>query len=307
MDTPDGTSQPITRLQRRLIDAAADIMEGDVDSPEFMHSVLCHVGLPRAQTAARSFERTSGRASILIEAGKLWTGKRWQEHPLPYGAKPRLVLMHLCSEAVRIGSPDIEVGRSARDFLTRLGLDNGGHEYARFRSQMEALAACRMVLGFSSEDRALTISTSPISRFEAWMQHDSKSLGLWPGVMTLSPEFYATLMEHAVPLDPRAIHALQKSALALDVYAWLAHRLCRVRKEDGAKLYWKNLREQFGQEYKDPKDFKKSFKEALSKVCSVYPDAQVWDEVGGIRLFPSRPPIPKTQVMLPFAPRSASK
>lgn len=285
-----------TRLQRRIIDAAADILEGDVDSPEFMHSILCHVGLPRAQTDVRTFERTSGRASIMIEAGKLWTGRKWQEHPLPYGAKPRLVLMHLCSEAVRTGRPEIEVGRSAREFLSRLGLDNSGHEYARFRAQMEALAACRMVLGFSSEDRALTISTSPISRFEAWMQHDSKSLGLWPGTMTLSAEFYATLIDHAVPLDPRAIHALQKSALALDVYAWLAHRLCRIRKDDGQKLYWKNLREQFGQEYADPKDFKKKFKAAIAKVLVVYPDARVNDETGGIRLLPSRAPVPKTQV-----------
>jgi len=297
MDNPDDSAPvPLTHLQRRLIDAAADLMEGNADSPEFMHSVLCHVGMPRSQTDARTFERSSGSASIMIEAGKLWKRKQWHDQPLPYGAKPRLVLMHLCSEAVRTGSPDIEVGRSARDFLTRLGLDNGGHEYARFRAQMEALAACRMILGFSSENRDVTISTNPISRFEAWTQHDSKSLGLWPGMMTLSGEFHSTLLEHAVPLAPLAIHALQKSALALDVYTWLAHRLCRIRKDDGVKLYWKNLRGQFGQEYKDPRDFKHEFKAALVKVCAVYPDARVREEVGGLRLFSSPPPVPKTQV-----------
>jgi len=299
MDNPDdSTPVPLTRLQRRLIEAAADLMEGNADSPEFMHSVLCHVGMPRSQTDARTFERSSGSASIMIEAGKLWKRKQWHDQPLPYGAKPRLVLMHLCSEAVRTGSPDIEVGRSARDFLTRLGLDNGGHEYARFRAQMEALAACRMILGFSSESRDVTISTNPISRFEAWTQHDSKSLGLWPGMMTLSGEFHSTLLEHAVPLAPLAIHALQKSALALDVYTWLAHRLCRIRKDDGVKLYWKNLRGQFGQEYRDPRDFKHEFKAALLKVCAVYPDARVREEVGGLRLFSSPPPIPKTQVVV---------
>ncbi len=299
MDNPDDSAPaPLTHLQRRLIDAAADLMEGNADSPEFMHSVLCHVGMPRSQTAARTFERSSGSASIMIEAGKLWKRKQWHDQPLPYGAKPRLVLMHLCSEAVRTGSPDIEVGRSAREFLTRLGLDNSGHEYARFRAQMEALAACRMILGFSSENRDVTISTNPISRFEAWTQHDSKSLGLWPGMMTLSGEFHTTLLEHAVPLAPLAIHALQKSALALDVYTWLAHRLCRISKDDGVKLYWKTLRGQFGQEYKDPRDFKHEFKAALVKVCAVYPDACVREEVGGLRLFPSPPPIPKTQVVV---------
>lgn len=288
----------LTRLQRRIIDAAADIIEGDADSPEFMHSVLCHVGLPRGKTDERTFERSSGSASIVIEAGRLWRRRGWEQQPLPYGAKPRLVLIHLCSEAVRTQSPEIEVGRSAREFLGKLGLDHGGHEFARFRQQMEALAACRMLLGFSKGDRDMTINTQPISRFEAWMQHDSKSLGLWPGQITLSGEFYSTLVEHAVPIDPQAIHALQKSALALDVYMWLAHRLCRIRKEEGFKLYWKSLRDQFGQEYKDPRNFKSDFKAALTKVCLVYPDARVNEERGGIRLFPSAPPVRKSRIIV---------
>lgn len=95
--------------------------------------------------------------------------------------------------------------------------------------------------------REITVNTAPIGRFEAWVRHDGESLGRWPGSMTLSAEFFATLLEHAVPLDGRAIEALQGSALALDVYAWLAHRLCRVRRIGGVKLSWRNLRDQFGQ------------------------------------------------------------
>ena len=291
-DTPE--RQP-TRLQRRLIDAAADIIETQIDSPEFLHSVLCQVGLPRARTEARSFQRSSGTAAIEIEAGKLYKRGKLVPAPLPYGAKPRLVLLHLCAEAVRTRNPQIQVGRSVREFLGRLGLDNGGHEYARFRAQMEALAACRMTLGMSVGDKDITINTQPISRFEAWMQHDGQSLGLWPGSMTLSGEFYATLLEHAVPLDPRAVHGLQKSALALDLYAWLAHRLCRVRKPDGVRLSWANLRQQFGQEYSCAKDFKKEFRAALLKVCAAYPDARISEEVGGLRLYASPTPVPKSQ------------
>ena len=284
-----------TLLQRRLIDAAADIIETQTDSPEFLHSVLCQVGLPRARTEARSFQRSSGTAAIEIEAGKLYKRGKLVPAPLPYGAKPRLVLLHLCAEAVRTRNPQIQVGRSVREFLGRLGLDNGGHEYARFRAQMEALAACRMTLGMSVGDKDITINTQPISRFEAWMQHDGQSLGLWPGSMTLSGEFYATLLEHAVPLDPRAVHGLQKSALALDLYAWLAHRLCRVRKPDGVRLSWANLRQQFGQEYSCAKDFKKEFRAALLKVYAAYPDARISEEVGGLRLYASPTPIPKSQ------------
>ncbi len=296
-DTEDQPHQ-LTRLQRRLIDAAADIIETQADSPEFLHSVLCQVGLPRAQTDTRVFQRNSGTAAIEITAGQLYKRGKFVPAPMPYGAKPRLVLMHLCAEAVRTRSPEIQVGRSAREFLGRLGLSDGGEGYARFRAQMEALAACRMTLGMSVGEKDITINTQPISRFEAWMQHDHRSIGLWPGSMTLSGEFYSTLLEHAVPLDPRAIKELKHSALALDVYTWLAHRLCRVRKAEGVKLSWGNLRQQFGQEYACSKDFKKEFRAALLKVRTVYPDARVDDEIGGLRLYSSPTPVPKSQVVV---------
>lgn len=296
--THNTTEPQLTLLQRRLIDAAADIIEEQTDSPEFLHSVLCQVGLPRAQTDARSFQRSSGTAVIEIEAGKLYRRGKFVPAPMPYGAKPRLVLIYLCAEAKRTGNPEIQVGRSANEFLGRLGLDNGGHEYARFRSQMEALAACRMTIGMQVGGQEITINTQPISRFEAWTQHDHRSLGLWPGLMVLSGEFYSTLLAHAVPLDLRAIHALQKSALALDVYTWLAHRLCRVRKAEGVKLSWGNLRQQFGQEYGCSKDFKKEFRAALLKVRTVYPHARIDDEIGGIRLYSSPAPVPKSQAVV---------
>jgi hypothetical protein len=179
--TDDTTDQQLTPLQRRLIDAAADIIETQADSPEFLHSVLCQVGLPRTQTDARSFQRSSGTSAIEIAAGQLYRRGKFVPAPMPYGAKPRLVLMHLCAEAVRTRSPEIQVGRSVREFLSRLGLDNGGHEYARFRAQMEALAAYRMTLGMQAGGKEITVNTQPISRLEAWMQHDQRSLGLWPG------------------------------------------------------------------------------------------------------------------------------
>jgi len=48
--------------------------------------------------------------------------------------------------------------------------------------------------------------------------------------------------------------AAKHSALALDIYTWLAHRLCRVTEASGVVLSWRSLREQFGQEYSDPQD-----------------------------------------------------
>ena len=100
----------------------------------------------------------------------------------------------------------------------------------------------------------------------------------------------------AVPLDARALSALQNSALALDVYCWLAHRLHRVKRLAGERLSWKNLREQFGQEYADPKNFKREMEKALRTVRAVYQEARIEQVEGGVVLMPSPPPVPKTLV-----------
>jgi replication initiator protein len=289
----------LTALQRRIVDAVCDIAELDTENPEFLHAVLCQCGLPRSRPKERIFERSNGNASMRLEAGALNIGRnRWVEYPLPYGTKPRLVLYHLCSEAIRTQSPLVDVGGSIRTFLSRVGISYSGPEFARFKAQMTALSVMRMMLAFQADRRTVQINTVPVHRFEAWLHPDPHQASFWPDTIQLSAEFFETLVPHAVPLDPRAIGALQHSALALDVYTWLAHRLCRVRKADGVKLSWGNLRQQFGQEYSCSKDFKKDFRAALLKVRAVYPAARIDEEIGGIRLYSSPAPVPKSQVVV---------
>ena len=288
----------LTRLERKIVDASTTIADADADNPEFLHSVLCQLGLPRAAMPNQtSFERSAGNSSILIESGKLHKRGKWEALPLPYGTKPRLVLIHACSEAVRTKSPVVEVGDNIYQFLQKLDLDTSGRGFQLFRNQMEALAACRMTIGMSTATKDITIETKPIDRFEAWLTNDGNQGSMWPGVLELSPRFYETLTAHAMPLDPRALKALQSSALALDVYTWLANRLCRVKTNKGVKLSWANLKQQFGHEYKTSKDFKRAFKIALKRVLCVYPDAKIYEEIGGLRLMPSPPPIRQTKLL----------
>lgn len=101
-----------------------------------------------------------------------------------------------------------------------------------------------------------------------------------------------------MPLDHRALSALKHSALALDVYSWLAHRLYRIDRRKTAMLSWGNLRQQFGQEYGDAKNFKKAFRIALRQAQAVYPDAAIEEIVGGLRLRSSPPPIRQARIAL---------
>lgn len=290
----DGVVHGVTKSQHALLDAAFQIGNSPPDRIDFQHSLLCQIGLPRRHTTARVFERRNGHASILVEAGSIWDGSAWVEQPLPCGATARLIMVHVSSEAVRTRSRTIEIGDSTRQFLLRLGMRSSGGQrgsYTALMRQMRALAACRITLGMHAHGRAVTLDARPIRRFDAWLGHDGSQRTLWPGTLELSQEFYGTLIAHAVPLDPRALAALKHSSLALDIYAWMAHRLRRVAKPNGVRLSWRNLSEQFGQEYAATKDFKKQFRLAMRQAMAVYPDARVSQVAGGIVLHPSRPPI----------------
>jgi len=258
----------------------------------FTHSVLCQVGLPRAKVEGREFMRQSGAAWVNVQAGWLDEGKGPVQQSIPYGVMPRLALAWVSTYAVRHGSREIPIGDSAAEFLRLMDMDKDGRRYLTLRKQMHALAACRLQLGFKGH----TFNGQPVEQFDAWVSNrDSQQRPLWPGVLTLSEHYFNELRDRAVPLDNRALHALKGSALALDVYCWLAHRLHRIEGK-GVTLHWKPLREQFAQEYtgKDAdKDFKKKFVPALRKVQAVYPAANVKQVTGGLLLLGSPPPIPK--------------
>jgi hypothetical protein len=288
---------------RRVISTSVEISQEPPDRADFLHAVLCQVGMPRKATEARVFERWQGNVGLSLEAGRLGLGGRFVDQPLPYGVKPRLVMIHISTEAVRTKSRVIPIGDSMRDFLEILGLGtNAGRNgvLPMFKKQMLALAACRLTLAMQVNGVDRNIHTQPIDRFDAWLSMDGKQRSLWSGELEISERFYETLTGNAVPLDHRALSALKHSSLALDIYSWLAHRLCRVRKVDGVKLSWENLREQFGQEYNDPKNFKKEFRQSLRQVLAVYPDAHIEDVPGGLLLRPSNPPLPKTRITVPL-------
>ena len=285
-----------TRAELKLIDASAQIMGTPTEGEDmaFTHSVLCQVGLPRSKFEGREFMRQSGAAWINVQAGWLDEGNGPVQQPVPYGALPRLASAWINTQAVRTKEREIQIGNSASEFLRLLGKPTTGGKRGSFstlRQQMHAFAACRLQLGFKGR----TYNGQPVEQFDAWLTNkDTGQQTLWPGVMVLSEGYFRSLLESAVPLDNRALMALGDSALALDVYAWLAHRLHRIEGR-GVLLHWKSLREQFGQDNvgKNGADtFKESFLLQLKKVLAVYPQAKVKQVTGGLLLIGSPPPIP---------------
>lgn len=282
-----------TKRENELVAASAEIMGQSPTGNDFafMHAVMCQVGLPRAKVDGERFMRQSGAAWVNVQAGFLDEGNGPVLQPVPYGPMPRLALAWVSTYAKRHGSREIPIGDSAAEFLRLMDMDDQGARYATLRKQMNALAACRLQLGYKGR----TYNGQPVEQFDAWVSNrETGQRALWPGVVVLSDHYFRELVDNAVPLDNRALHALKGSALALDVYAWLAHRLHRIEGRP-VILYWTNMREQFGQEYQGKnadKDFKREFLKCLRAVLAVYPQAQVKQVTGGLMLMASPPPIP---------------
>ena len=185
----------VTPTTKRLIDAHAEIIDGPADDIAFLHTVLCQTGLPYRPTDKRVWIRDQGTASLLIEAGHARhpdTGK-WVELGLPHGERPRLILIYLSTEAVRTGSPTIEVGGSLTAFARSLGIDTNGPSIRRFKDQLARLAASTVRLGVVADGRATQINTQIVSGIDLWMPKDANQRVLWPSTVTLSADYFASL------------------------------------------------------------------------------------------------------------------
>jgi len=282
----------------RVIDAAAEIM-GDRDPQDlaFLHTVLAQAFLPYRDPKTRDYLRESGRASMVVSAGYLLDPitRKPVLQGIPYGTKPRLLLIHLCTEAMRTRSPVIPIADSMSAFMRELGLKvTGGKKgtIRTFQDQLHRLAAARVQLMFDGGDVATTLNPdSLVKRFDVWFPNDARQRVLWPSEVHLSDTFFESLQTHAQPLDPRAIRSLQHNGRALDTYVWLANRLPRVKAANGDRVSWAALQGQFGADHKDAKGWRRLFKQALRQAVTVYPDAKVEQVDGGLLLKRSAPPI----------------
>ena len=87
-----GDSQPLSPVQRRLLDAASDIAMSEPEELAFQHSVCCQCALPTTKPpeGVSIWEKRQGRAYLMVEAGKVIDPKtgRYIEPDCPTGRRP---------------------------------------------------------------------------------------------------------------------------------------------------------------------------------------------------------------------------
>jgi hypothetical protein len=144
----------LTRHQQRLLDTSTAIRGAPPERIDFLHAIQCQCGIPYRNpgNGIHEWDRKQGIASLRLEAGSAIdpaTGE-FVKLGLPYGEKPRLVLIHLATEAVRTGSPVVDVEDSMTAFARSLGLETNGQQLRALKDQLARLAAARVLMGIVS-------------------------------------------------------------------------------------------------------------------------------------------------------------
>jgi hypothetical protein len=292
----------LSRVHRRLIEPAELAEDDDEPRLSFQHTVFCQTSLPYRNPGddVRQWQREQGSVSLLVKAGEARHPKtrKWIELGLPWGTKPRLILAHLNAEAIRRQSPVIEVEASLSAFVKRIRGFDGGREIRMFKDQLSRLSVAVVRLAMTRGNRAFQVNSQVVTAFELWPELDERQRVLWPSTIRLSQDYFTSLQEHAVPLNEADLAALAHSAMALDLYAWLAQRLHRVTPLKPVFITWAALKQQFGPDYGQMFNFKRKFRAALRQVRARYQRAIIDLDDRGITLHHSLSPVTKQQVML---------
>jgi hypothetical protein len=275
---------------RPLVDIAAEVLSDDTQRMGISYTGFCLTALPHKKLADdQPWEKKGHRVTLLVEPGRLRHGGCTRLFGVPYGARARMILLYLQTQAIRTGSREVALGRSMRDWMERMGLAVGGETARALREQAARISACS--LKFFWEDGAAdgfergAIVRSGL-RFHA---EDSAQGSLWEDRVLLDEAFYAALRDHPVPLLEAAIRQLRDRSMSLDIYVWLAWRCHQLAKP--TPISWPALHAQFGTGFKAVRQFKPRFTEALAAALAAYPEARVDLGDKAITLHPARPPI----------------
>jgi hypothetical protein len=282
-------------FDRRIVETAANYMADEDNGIGFVYSGWAQAALPhRRLKDDQTWQINSDHVKLLIEPGRrateigdpIWVG-------VPYGSRARLIMLYLQTEALRTNSREIELGKSLRNWLSRLGIPIGGKSLKDVREQAERISRCRLTFHVQAAGRAGLVNQNIMDTAMFVDGTDPAQGSLFLETAKLSETFYEQLRKHPVPLEEAAIRAINNNSMALDLYCWLAYRLHVLTGP--RQVTWKALMGQFGGGYKEQFHFKPRFLENLSLAMAVYRDAKVDIDEKGLTLRPSRPPVPQKQ------------
>jgi hypothetical protein len=261
------------------IASAGDSILPVADAVVWYHRALCRIALPVGVPGKGVWQREAAGVVLTMEAG--------EGAALPTGKFARLLAMHLFDIAVRTGSALIEIGDDPVVFAERIGADTGAVQLRELQDQMIRLLAAHIAVGWDG---------GPVLSVFDGRGRPRVTAPAWRSSIRLSARFMAGLVENAVPLDRGILRVLADSALALDLYAWLASA------SPDAVVGWEDLRSRFGDTEQTPAGFRAGFEQALMQVQQTWPHFISVMRDDAVEFRPVAAPAPVAEAPVPAEP-----
>jgi hypothetical protein len=263
-----------TLVQSLLEAQEIEAVEEDTQHEIFyQYSTFCSHTLPQTKTdkIEAVTEYTNNKLTVSCTKG------------LPYGGVARIIILYVNSMAVKYKSREIDIGGSIRQFANRLGYSSSyipGGINEQVLTQLEKLFHTTYI--HSTNVKTVTADNEHIIEKKDTRLHLFDEALTWEHIkndlttnavakVILSEQYFQEIIKHPVPLSLDAIKSMKKSALALDLYAFIAYR-ANTSKLVPAKL--SNLQKQFC--YDGPTwRFKEKLERALKLVEKAWPESKV--------------------------------
>lgn len=258
----------------------------------YMARALVQATMPHSKLEGNVFKRQNGLFKLTILSDP--------DTGLPYGTIPRLLIAWLTTEAVRTKQKEIVLGDTLSEFMRELDLVPTGGRWGsitRLKDQMTRLFSSAISCTYDDGKQWAIKNVQPVSSANLWWDAKSPNqASLFESTIILGEEFFREAINSPIPIDMRALKALKRSPLALDIYCWLTYRMSYL-KSASAAIPWEALQAQFGSNYANDTtrgvlDFKRAFLRELKKVSIIYPESKLDIQPVGLILKPSRPHIP---------------
>ncbi|ARJ07668.1 plasmid encoded RepA protein [Cnuibacter physcomitrellae] len=294
-DQPGGDPRVGRDHQKALAYAAAQELSESDPLVGYSARVWAQVSLPyRDPGNVNYWERRNGPVTLTMRPALLTAldGSRYEG--FAYGLLPRHALTWIATEAVQTQSPVLQLGSSMSSFMQKIGLAKGGRDAKRLTDQLQRLFGSQLqVRGLAMTDSGYGEKSQYFQIADAvqlWFSNDDElqgTRGLWASTVTLSDQFFRSIVDAPIPVNLEAMKALGASPMRLDIYLWATYRAHTL--ETTARVTWAELNQQFGGQYGSLRQFKAQFVKNLREVQIVYPELRV--EVTGEHLVlrPSRP------------------
>ena len=300
---PKAKGKLLTRADKKLLDTAEAVhFEPTSEEIAYLARELVQCTLPHSDPGnVDHWSRANGDLTLTI-ARTVFDARAQKLLGYPYGSLPRLILFWMTTEAVKTKNRRLNLGSTYADFLRALDLDavSGGArgDRVRVREQMRRLFGASIsfsqtMTGAGGQEGERFLNMNVARRAELWWEPKKPDqISLFDSWVELGEDFFEAITASPVPVDVRALRALKRSPLALDLYAWATHKAFSVSQRGRAqRILWRQLLEQFGADYKDTANFKKKASAALKKIQAVYPGLKLESVTGGLLVLPTSRPI----------------